>query len=241
MTLDDIASQYENTGDAIAALHGRLTATTWSVPYLAEHRRFVETNALGYGDAAFHAVWDAVVASMPPAFSFLEIGVFKGQTVSLIALLARQHQRDAWVHGITPLSQAGDKYLSEHPADDYDRTIRRLHQWFDLDFDAFNIIHGFSNKDGTKRAAWSVGPFDVVYVDGCHDYDVVVSDLKTYGRMVKTGGLLVVDDCANALNVPESLYAGLPDVSRAVADIIEPDPRFQHLAAVGHLRLWKRV
>lgn len=37
-------------------------------------------------------------------------------------------------------------------------------------------------------------PSDFLYVDGCHDYDCVESDMARHGVMVRDGGLVVLDD-----------------------------------------------
>ena len=107
------------------------------------------------------------------------------------------------------------------------------------------IIQGLSNDPEIIETAQEIGPFDVVYVDGCHDYEVVVSDIINYGEMLEPGGLLVIDDVNNYLKIPDGLirmdWRGLEDVSNAARDTIEKDDNFIELFAVGHNRLWKKV
>ena len=43
--------------------------------------------------------------------------------------------------------------------------------------------------------------FDIIFVDGGHSYAVVVSDLRHFAERVHVGGLLVVDDASNFLQI----------------------------------------
>src|SRR5207244_9792276 len=87
------------------AFHAEFTSRTWSDPILASHRRYVEENQLGFGDAAFHYLWlliiEYVSAGQTPRL--LEIGVYKGQIISLWALVLRYLGRVGEIHAISPL------------------------------------------------------------------------------------------------------------------------------------------
>ena len=50
------------------------------------------------------------------------------------------------------------------------------------------ILHGFSNDDAIKSECRTLAPFDMVYIDGCHDFHIVVNDLVVYAELVKPGG-----------------------------------------------------
>ena len=54
---------------------------------LRAHRAYFETGKRGFGEPAFHVLWYLLFREFPPE-SFLEIGVYRGQTLSLAALLA---------------------------------------------------------------------------------------------------------------------------------------------------------
>ncbi len=88
-------------------LFAEFTAMTWSDPDLAAHRRHVEAGRLGFGDPAFHSLWARLLAAAHARFGrldLLEIGVFKGQVISLWALLAKNRQWPVRIHAITPLA-----------------------------------------------------------------------------------------------------------------------------------------
>ena len=211
---------------------------------LKSHRDFVVQYGWGYGNRAFHWMWNILVQHSPEHFKFLEIGVFKGQTISLVSLLNKLYNKQGTVYGITPLSTSGDKYAT-HPDIDYEEAIATIYAKFGLEADDLQILQGYSNDKEIIEQTSELGPFDLVYVDGCHDYEVVVSDLTYYGDMVKLNGYLVVDDASNTLNIPDNLirlnWRGLPDVTKATNDVLLGNPKFKEVFAVGHNRIFKRV
>ena len=238
--LQTIADGYENTIAAHENLYAAFEAGIQRNPCLRAHRDFVERGDHGYGDRAFHYMWKLLVEQMPRQFRFLEIGVFKGQVISLIRLLSDLTGKDPRIIGVTPLSSAGDQN-SIHPDCDYLQAIEAIHDEFRLSLAATTLIRGFSQTASTLELAARQGPFDLLYIDGCHDLPEVVSDLTFYPQMLRPGGFLVVDDCSTLLELPPELFPGLWNVSLAAQEILDPDPRLTHLFACGHNRVWRRT
>lgn len=215
--------------------------------YLKNHRDYIVRTRRGYGNRSLHYLWEMLVQQMPEEFKFLEIGVFMGQVISLVQLISRAHGLKPQIYGVTPLSNAGDKY-SKHPDVDYRQIIDEVYAEFNLPIFRTHLIEGLStemnNMIFVKGISMPDG-FDIVFIDGGHDYETVVSDLKWYAPLVKIGGFLVMDDASSYLKMPRGLirmdWFGLPDVSNAVRDVIESDDSFKHLFAVGHNRVWKRI
>ena len=207
---------------------------------LLEHRTYIEQHSLGMGERAFHWLWRLLVDEMPPVFRFLEVGVYKGQVLSLIRLLANRTGKRARIVGVTLLSPfAGD--TDEFPpfADvDYGKCIRDLHNRYGLYHP--RLIVGDSTKQATQEEAAEYGPYDVVYIDGSHEYNYVMKDLLAYPPMVREGGFLVVDDCGNDLEMPEGFFKGIESVSQAARTVIETDPQWEHLLAICHNRVWRK-
>ena len=243
MSIDGVTEFYQDVPEKHVQIWNTFKAMVNEYSELKNHRDWVVQNDFGYGNRAFHWMWNLICKELPTDFKFLEIGVFKGQVISLMSLLNKHHKKDGMVYGITPLTNAGDKY-SKHPEVDYEAHIQRIYQNFGLDASDLGIIQGFSNDPEIIETAQDIGPFDVVFIDGCHDYDVVVSDIINYGEMLKPGGLMVIDDVSNYLKIPDGLirmdWRGLEDVSNAARDTIEKDANFHELFAVGHNRIWKK-
>lgn len=205
------------------------------------HRLYIENNGYGMGERCFHWLWRLIVDTMPTFFRFLEVGVYKGQVLSLVKLLAANRVgKFADVTGVTLLSGfAGD--TGEFPKFedvDYRERIEDLHDRYDLFHP--RLIVGDSTTQKIQAEVRKYGPFDVVYIDGCHEYNYVMKDLLAYPSMVRPGGLLVVDDCSNNLKMPKGFFKGIEPVSRAVRTVIETDPQWEHLLAVVHNRVWRK-
>lgn len=212
-----------------------------STPYLKTHRDVVERFGYGYGERAFHWAWDLLVREGPEHLKFLEIGVFQGQTLSLVKHIARNVGKTASVYGVTPLNTTGDKY-AQHPELDYLERIKGIHNEFSLS--SPTLLRGYSFDPRIQKLAREEGPYDILYVDGCHDYEVVLDDLETYTQMLRDDGILVVDDAGNYLDLPPGLlphnFMGLEDVSLALSvwrrtTNLEVTPLF----SVGHMQIFR--
>jgi hypothetical protein len=106
-SFERLVAEYKNTGEHNDFLYKELTDSTSADPTLRSHRSYVEQNKLGFGDPAFHAMWLRLIGFASRRFgivSALEIGVFKGQVISLWAVIARRWNFDVRISAITPLA-----------------------------------------------------------------------------------------------------------------------------------------
>ena len=202
-------------------------------PELKAFRDFVEGNndtpvkIFGFGERSFLWMWKLLVDEMPPDFKFLEIGVFRGQVLALIRILSKT----ATITGITPLDSTGGHWESDYAAD-----INYLHNHFKLEQPA--IIKGLSTDlDIIEKAK---GTYDIIYIDGGHEYEVAKADIINYSPFVKIGGYLVIDDCANKYDLPYGYFRGIESVSRAVDEHL-PNEQFKEIFSVVHNRIFQRV
>ena len=210
---------------------------------LINHRTYIEDNNLGYGEKPFHVIWREIVNSQPKKFKFLEIGVYKGQVLSLVKLLSDLKNKECEFYGVTPLSDVGDKYLKKYDAVNYALTIESLFKKFNLEFNLnTNIINGSSVEEDIKNKVKQLGIFDVVYIDGCHNYDCVVSDILLIKEITKNGSYIIMDDasCYKPIN-RIGAHLGHSDVCDAIKDYIENDDCFEEVICVGHNRVFKKI
>jgi len=240
---DYLIKNYQNTED----MHRKIWVLfKWCVnndTQLNEHRTYIVKTRSGYGNRAFHWIWKLLVDQMPTSFKFLEIGVFMGQTLSLIQLLAERTKRNVTIYGITPLDSTDD-----HPNLNYVKEINRVYIEQHISEDNTSIFKGLSTDlkiiEMAKKTAHPDG-YDMLYIDGGHTFDVVSSDIKIYKELVKVGGYLIMDDASTYLNMPKGImrmdWFGILEVSHAIKLYLETDDRFQHLFAVGHNRVWRRI
>jgi hypothetical protein len=243
-SVEELSKFYQDSPEKHEYIWRNMKNLVNNTTFLKDHRDFVINNNWGYGNRAFHWMWYILVRQAPENFKFLEIGVFKGQIISLISLLNKILGKNGSVYAVTPLNKSGDKYAT-HPDIDYEEAIATIYAQFGLDASDLVLIEGYSNDSDIIGSVRNSAPYDLVFVDGCHDYDVVVSDLTNYREMVTINGHIVVDDSSNYLNIPDNLiranWKGLEDVSRATRDVLEKDSRFVEVFAVGHNRIFKRI
>ncbi len=233
-SLEEIQAAWENTEDVHRHINLTLTKQMNDDWQLMIHRNWVEANIWGFGERSFHWMWKLIVDKMTDKFSFLEIGVFRGQVLSLLRMLAMMQQKKAEIYGITPLTSDGVGWESNYRED-----VAKIHAEFSLPL-TYELIEGYSTDAGIIEKAASYAPYDIMYIDGGHDYDVVKSDLQHYPTMVKLGGYLVIDDSANKYKLPEGYFPGIADVSRATDEIL-PNESFKELFNVVHNRIFQRV
>ena len=180
---------------------------------LKAYRDWIEANIFGFGERCFIWMWNDIIARMPQEFTFMEIGVFRGQILGLVKLLADRQGKKVRRIGITPLDTTDGHWESDYEAD-----IKKLH-------DTFNIANDYEliTLDSTNPVAINLAsknPPDVLYIDGGHTYEVVKSDLTNYIPILKVGGTLVIDDCNNAIPMPWGYFQGIQSVSLAVDEVL---------------------
>lgn len=245
LTFEQECALYIDTEEEHRKRFERFTAYVNNDPLLDAHRTWVEKNIWGFGERPFHWLWKLLIDQMPDnrPFDFLEVGVFRGQVISLIRLLAERTGRAAFITGVTPLSSySGERgEFPPHWESDYGADIRRIHDEFNAEFSMSQIVKGLSTDaaviDQVKRLD---SPFDIVYIDGCHEYWAVKSDLRHYPLMVKPGGFLVVDDASCHLKMWWGSFPGIEQVARALDEEIVGHPGWRHCLAVGHLRVFQK-
>ena len=169
---------------------------------------------------------------------FLEIGVYRGQTLSLASLLQQTMKISGQVVGISPFNPSGDQVSSYLKGIDYLEDTLGNFTHFGLARP--ELIRAFST-DSVSVARISDNTWDAVYIDGNHDYEIAKADWDTCARFCAIGGVIVLDDASlsTAYVPPAFATGGHPGPSRVAAEI---DPsRFREVLRVGHNRVYERV
>jgi cephalosporin hydroxylase len=232
MNLHDYAKEWQDTPEYHSFIHETFIDLVNDNPKLKAHRDFVESNAHGFGERSFGWLYKLMVDEMPKEFSFLEIGIFRGNSLSLFKLLADMAGKKIKRFGVSPMDSSDGHWES-----DYFYDAAHIHQVFNLKKD-YLIYHGSSTKDEIIQRAGSTAPYDIVYIDGCHEYDYVVSDLDHYAPMVKQGGYLLIDDACNDLKMKFGYFQGIDPVTKAVLEW--ENDEFEFVFNVVHNRLYRR-
>jgi len=228
MTIPELKSQFQDTEEYHKHINDLFCQLVDNDNTLKQHRDFVE-NGYGFGERAFWWLWKLICDEQKQGFSFLELGVYKSATLSLIKLL----RPDATVHGVSPLSSEGG-----YPDCNYWQCIQDLHGHFNLDMPA--IIKGLSNENWIVERVKEMGKWDVIYVDGSHKYSDVLFDLSTYAPLVKSGGYLVMDDANVDLNLWWGAFRGHQEVTDAKLKWLETQTDFEFVCSVVHISVFKK-
>lgn len=211
----------------------------WNIAplWLKSHREYFSKEQRAFGEDAFHAMWYHIFKEFIPK-KVLEIGIYRGSTLSLFSLLSQKFKLQTEVHGISPFTSAGDavsKYLDNL---DYYADVKK-------NFDFFNLpspfLHkGFSTDKKMVELIHS-NTWDLIFIDGNHDYEVAKADFNVCSQNLRKGGLIVLDDASLNTDYKPSFYstAGHPGPSKVASEI--DFNSFQEILSVGHNRVFKKI
>jgi len=260
-TFDDWCTAYQNTAATNEYVFATFTRLTDSVSWLKAHRDWVERHEFGYGQRAFHYLWYLLLSAIGARFrpvALLEIGVYKGQIISLAALAARELGFEVDITALSPFSgnlaplpvwRMAANFLFRpdfrrayllgnlHPVGDYLADNRRMFDAFGLDFDRVHTVRGLSTAPEIV-ARLADERFAVVFIDGDHSYEAARSDIEKYAPLVRPGGYMIVDDGASFLP-GRGYFKGMKSVSRACR-LLELSPDWENVLNVGHDRVFRR-
>lgn len=155
---------------------------------------------LSLPEAAFLA---GLAGQVPVGQAIVEIGTYCGRSAVALAHGARPGVRvyavDPHLEGIPTCPDPGPKQQAE--------LYRHI-----VDSEKGEIISVVSLRSAEAAAAWKVRgePIGMLWIDGCHTYEAVRTDLDCWLPMVVSDGIVVVHDVL--------LTAEFPGIGRAVAE-----------------------
>lgn len=204
---------------------------------LRRHRRYFSAARRGFGEEAFHTMWFLLFREFRPA-NFLEIGVYRGQSLSLSALLQKRNGLPENVTGISPFEAVGDSVSRYREGTDYLADTLKNFEFFSLSKP--RLLKAYST-DPTAVELIASRPWDCIYIDGNHDYEVVRADWGICAASMKPGGVIVLDDSGLGTNYHPPIFAtgGHPGPSQVAREIKRSD--FREILQVGHNRVFQKT
>ncbi|MFC1545937.1 class I SAM-dependent methyltransferase [Pseudomonadota bacterium] len=205
-------------------------------PQVREHRMYYKQSGRGFGEDAFHAMWFTLLREFKPQ-QCLEIGVYRGQVISLWALIARDLGFPCNVHGISPFTSAGDEVSVYMDKIDYFEDTLQHHNHFELHEPT--LVSAYST-DPVALAHIRSRRWNLIYIDGNHDYEVALADYEICKDNLADDGLLVMDDSSVYADFqpPRFSFAGHPGPSRVVQERAMKELCF--VGGVGHNNVFMR-
>ena len=235
LTIKQVYDRFHNGGDIYKYYHHYF----WNIApvWLKNHRHYFSQNQRSFGEDAFHAMWYKIFFEYRPQ-KILEIGVYRGSTLSLFSLLSVKLGIDCEVHGISPFNSAGDSVSEYNDLIDYYKDVKDNFAYFQL---PNPVLHkGYSTDkdmvDFIKSTEW-----DLIFIDGNHDYKVAKQDFINCSNSLNINGIIVLDDSSLYTGYKPTFLstAGHPGPSN-VADEIDPS-KFKEIVAVGHNRVFRKL
>lgn len=207
--------------------------------HLKEHRHYFSQEQRGFGEDAFHVMWSLLVDRFKPV-NFLEIGVYRGQVMSLVGVLQRDHGIQGNNTGIGPFERIGDAASVTaygHCADwleDIQTNISRF------GLPQPQLVKALST-DGIAIETIQSTPWDMIYIDGNHDYEVVIEDWKNCAANIRQGGVIILDDSGLDCGYHPPLFAsgGFTGPSKIANSVGSGD--FREILRVGHNRAFQKI
>jgi hypothetical protein len=181
-------------------------------------------------------MWFLLVQEFRPVHC-LEIGVYRGQALSLMALLQRRLGVAGTVTGISPFTSAGDAVSRYREGVDYLEDTLANFRHFGLAEPAW--CKAFST-DPAAQALVRGRAWDCIYIDGNHDLEVVRADWALCAEHARPGGLIVLDDSGLTTSLRPLAFAtrGHPGPSQLAAEVDRN--RFAEILQVGHNRVFQK-
>lgn len=235
LSFSEAVDAFPNRNDIYAYMHHHLH--NLSPNAIKEHRLYYSKNKRGFGEDALHAMWWTLLQEFKPKL-LLEIGVYRGQIVTLWGLIAKLNNLSCEVHGISPFLSSGDQVSNYLTTIDYMKDTLESNQYFKLPNPFFlKALSTDSNAiEYIKSHQW-----DLIYIDGNHDYDIALLDYKNCRDSLAKGGLLIMDDSSlyTDFKPPAFSFAGHPGPSRIVQELAIKELHF--LGGVGHNNVFMKV
>ena len=203
---------------------------------LINHRIYFSKNFRGFGEDAFHSMWHLLLSEFKPK-NCLEIGVYRGQIISLWSLIAKNINYKINIAGLAPFEPASDKDSKYLENIDYLRDVKKNHEYFKLSQPEYCIEYSTSIKakkfvEGRK--------WDLIFIDGSHDYEVVKYDFELSMRNLSDKGIIVLDDSSLYFDFKQKKYGGFtghPGPSKVAKEMAMKKMNF--LGAVGHNNIFR--
>ena len=205
--------------------------------WLRDHRIYFTNENRGFGEDAFHAMWFLIFSQYKPK-KVLEIGVYRGQTISLFRLLSDRFNLMTEIHGISPFTSSGDEVSKYIDNLDYKKDVIKNFDFFGL---KHPILHKGFSDESTMINIIKSEKWDLIYIDGNHDYNVAKLDFENCSKSLNIGGLLILDDSSLYTDYVPNFYStsGHPGPSKVANEIDKSN--FIEILSVGHNRVFKKL
>ena len=133
----------------------------------------------------YHILYDiANTFNIDKTVKFLEIGAYAGASACL--MLQRKNTSVTSVDIGTPIPK---------------NVVMNNVSKFNIHDNDYRYIQGNSHLASTYENL--IGKYDIIFIDGDHSFDGVITDFQIYSKYLKDGGYIVFDDYNDSVHSPE--------------------------------------
>ena len=199
------------------------------------HRLYFSQEQRGFGENPFHVLWYLLFREFNPK-NALEIGVYRGQVLTLWGLITKELAIKTNIFGLSPLKNINDS-VSDYINIDYETDIKDHCKKFNIKEP--KLVKEYSNSEKgiafIKSKKW-----DLIYIDGSHDYDVVKFDFLNSYNALNDNGLIIMDDSSLYINCKNRIgsFKGHPGPSRICSEFAQK--KMRHLGTIGHNNIFQK-
>jgi predicted O-methyltransferase YrrM len=174
-------------------------------------------------------LWEA--ASIPGDGDILEIGTWQGKSTCILAGACIEGSSNSKVICVdTFLMDGNDWQLSYHK-----RLVKEQGTYFKFVhnakmfgfFDTIVVMAGYSYR----VVPYINARIKVAFIDGSHDFENTLRDLRLTMPLIRPGGLILLHDVND----------NWPGVGLAIEASLRRDPCFQFVKKVGSIECWENV
>lgn len=204
--------------------------------WLIDHRTYFSKENRGFGEDAFHAFWYLLLRDYPVK-NLLEIGVYRGQVISLWALIGKKLDKEFNIHAISPFEAVSDGTTEFIKTIDYYSDIITNFTYFNLPIPS---LHKGLSTDNQMIDILASKKWDIIYIDGNHNYEVVKQDFYNSIKNLSQEGFIILDDSALYTDYRPPLYAtsGHTGPSKLAMEIRSV---CTEILSVGHNRIFRKL
>ena len=193
---------------------------------LVAHRRYFSKFSRGFGENAFHSMWYLLFSEFKPIHC-LEIGVYRGQVITLWAILANKLNIQSEISCVSPFSAAGDNVSTYRTDINYLQDTIVNHHHFKISLPKFCTEFSNSKKahDFIAEKKW-----DLIYIDGSHEEQIVQQDFEIAFANLADNGIIILDDSSLYFDYQPSKtsFAGHPGPSKVTQELV-----IRHMSLFG--------
>ncbi|MFH1615456.1 MAG: class I SAM-dependent methyltransferase [Planctomycetota bacterium] len=167
--------------------------------------------------------------SLPAPGRIVEIGSFKGKSTVWMAQALKLQKSTDKIVAIDPHLNTGDRnivpqYFEESSYETFLGNVSKtgLTQWVQ------------PVKETSRQASeiWN-GPIKLIFIDGAHRYEDVLTDLTLWEPFVRKNGIIVLHDTKPGNN--------FPGIRRAMNEYLKSSPRFKEILQLLNMTIFEKL